>query len=120
VILVVEDDDSVRGLTVAMLRSLGYATLEAEDGRSAMSLIESAGQIDLLFTDVVLPGGMSGRDIAAWALETNPDLPVLYTSGYTRDEMVRRGRLARHVRLLQNPFTKGDLAYHVSEVMEVP
>ncbi len=87
-ILVVEDDESVRGLTVAMLKRLGYATLEAEDGPAALRALESAAEIDLLFTDMVLPGGMSGAGVAARAVAIRPDLGILYSSGYTRGEMV--------------------------------
>jgi len=119
-ILVVEDDESVRGLTVAMLKRLGYATLEAEDGPAALRALESAAEIDLLFTDMVLPGGMSGAGVAARAVAIRPDLGILYSSGYTRGEMVHRGRLGVDARLLQKPFSKGDLAHCVHDAMRDP
>lgn len=116
-ILVVEDDEHVRALTVIMLDRLGYTTLEAEDGPSAVRVLAAADEIDLLFTDMVLPGGMSGADIAARAVEARPDLGVLYVSGYTKDEIVHRGRIDPGVQLLQKPFTKSQLAHHVREVI---
>ena len=92
-ILVVEDDDDVRAYTVEILRELGYRVLEAHDGPSALRLIERQDRlIDLMFTDVVMPG-MSGRELADRARAVQPELKVLYTSGYTRNAIVHGGRL---------------------------
>lgn len=116
-ILVVEDDAPVRALTVAMLKRLGYATLEAEDGSGALRLLESDERIDLLFTDLVLPGGMSGADIAARAVEKRPGLRVLFVSGYTMGEMIHRGRFDPDIQLLQKPFTKIELADRIGDAI---
>lgn len=109
--------EPVRELTVIILNSLGYATIEAEDGPSAVRALSAEDAIDLLLTDMVLPGGMSGADIAALAVETRPDLGVLYVSGYTRGEIVNRGRIDAGVRLLQKPFTTSELAHHVRDAI---
>jgi DNA-binding response OmpR family regulator/nitrogen-specific signal transduction histidine kinase len=92
-ILVVEDDDDVRAYTVEILRELGYRVLEAHDGPSALRLIERQDRpIDLMFTDVVMPG-MSGRELADRARAVQPELKIIYTSGYTRNAIVHGGRL---------------------------
>ncbi|MBL8307085.1 MAG: response regulator, partial [Rubrivivax sp.] len=92
-VLVVEDDELVRLFACAELRSLGYRVLEAEQGSAALKLIEQHEGIALLFTDVVMPGGMSGRALADAALALRPGLRVLYTSGYTENAIVHHGRL---------------------------
>ncbi len=109
-ILAVEDDSLVRDLVLRQLTGLGYAVIIARDGPSAMAEIAKTQRIDLLFTDVVLPGGMSGRDLATRARKLRPELRVLYTSGYTANSIVHHGRLDPGVRLLQKPYTRNDLA----------
>jgi PAS domain S-box-containing protein len=117
-ILVVEDDDDVRAYTVEILRELGYRVLEAHDGPSALRLLErQEAPIDLLFTDVVMPG-MSGRELADKARSHQPDLKVLYTSGYTRNAIVHGGRLDSGVEMIAKPFTYQGLAQKITDVLD--
>jgi PAS domain S-box-containing protein len=118
-ILVCEDDDDVRAYTVEMLRELGYRVLEAHDGSSALRLLErQEGVVDLLFTDVVLPGGMTGAVVAREARAIRPELKVLFTTGYARDAIMHHGRLEAGVELLTKPFTYSDLAARVRDVLD--
>jgi PAS domain S-box-containing protein len=110
VILVVEDDDLVRASAVGMLRDLGYACLHAADGAAALEVLKSGAKIDLLFTDVVMPGPVKSRDLAREALKLRPSLPVLFTSGYTENAIVHHGRLDEGVQLLSKPYSRDDLA----------
>jgi CheY-like chemotaxis protein len=117
-ILVVEDDDDVRAYTVDCLRDLGYRVLEAHDGPSALRLLErQEDPVDLLFTDVVMPG-MSGRELADEARKVQPDLRVLFTSGYTRNAIVHAGRLDAGVEMIMKPFTYEALAQKVRDVLD--
>ena len=86
-ILVLEDDPDVRELTVLQLKSLGYTVLQAHDGNSALEVLGQEGKIDLLLSDVVLPGGMRGPEVAIKAKEDQPDLKVLFMSGYTQNAL---------------------------------
>ncbi|CAA9217194.1 MAG: hypothetical protein AVDCRST_MAG08-451 [uncultured Acetobacteraceae bacterium] len=119
-VLVVEDDHDVRAYTVEVLRELGYRVLEAHDGPTALRLLErqDAGRIDLLFTDVVLPGGMNGEQVAARARGLRPGLKVLFTTGYARNAIVHQGRLDPGVRLVTKPFTFADLAAKVRDLLD--
>jgi signal transduction histidine kinase len=116
-VLVVEDEEAVRGFTVEMLRELGYGVLEAENGHIALRLIETNPSIQLLFTDVGLPGGMNGRQLADEAARLRPAIKVLYTSGYTRNAIVHGGRLDAGVALIGKPFTYAALAEKIREVL---
>jgi PAS domain S-box-containing protein len=116
-ILVVEDDPDVRTLAVTLLGDLGYEVLEAGDGYSAVSAIKSRPRIDLLFTDVVLAGGMSGPEVAEEAKRLQPAMRILFMSGYPSEAMVRRGQLEQDAELLNKPFRKADLARKVREVL---
>ena len=117
-ILVVEDDDDVRAYTVNVLRDLGYRVIEAHDGLSALRLLERQGApVELLFTDVVMPG-MSGRELADEARKIQPDLRVLYTSGYTRNAIVHGGRLDAGVEMIAKPFTADALAQKVRDMLD--
>ena len=109
-ILVVEDDALVRGYAIAQLESLDYATLAAENAAAALSIIDSGTHIDLMFTDVVMPGGANGRELAEAATRRRPNLKVLFTSGYSEDAIVHDGRLDAGVLLLAKPYRKADLA----------
>lgn len=111
-VLVVEDDPAVRLLVVEELQTLGYATLDAEHGRAALDLLER-NDVDLMLSDVVLPGGMNGTELAARALAMHADLPVLYMSGYTENAIIHNGRLDAGVILLEKPFTRRQLAQAV-------
>ncbi|HEX4179968.1 MAG TPA: CHASE3 domain-containing protein [Caulobacteraceae bacterium] len=113
VILVVEDDDLVRVSSVGMLRDLGYTCLHASDGAEALELLRAGIKVDLLFTDVVMPGPIRGPDLAAAAQRLKPGLPVLFTSGYTEDAIVHDGRLDTGVQLLSKPFSREDLARRI-------
>jgi CheY-like chemotaxis protein len=117
-ILVVEDDDLVRGHVSRQLRSLGYRVTAAEHGPAGLEILAADASIDLLFTDVVMPRGMNGRQLADHARLLRPGLRVLYTSGYTEDAIVHSGRLDRGVRLLNKPYRKADLALRVREALE--
>jgi CheY-like chemotaxis protein len=117
-ILVVEDDDDVRAYTVDCLRDLGYRVLEAHDGPSALRLLErQENPVDLLFTDVVMPG-MTGRQLADEARKQQSRLRVLYTSGYTRNAIVHAGRLDPGVEMIAKPFTFEALAQKVRDVLD--
>jgi PAS domain S-box-containing protein len=117
-ILVVEDDDDVRGYTVEMLRELGYRVVEAHDPPSALRLLERRDEpIALLLTDVVMPI-MSGRELVDAARALQPDLRVLYTSGYPRDAITQAGRLEEGVELLSKPFTFMALSQRVRTLIE--
>jgi signal transduction histidine kinase len=119
-VLVVEDDDDVRESTIESLRELGYRTLSARDGPAAIRLVERHPEINLLLTDVVLPGGMTGAQVAAAARPLIRGLRVLYTTGYARNAIVHHGRLDPGVHLLSKPFTFDELADKVRDVLDEP
>jgi len=110
VVLIVEDDELVRNYVVAQVRSLGYRTLAAAGAVEALAIVRSEADIDLLFTDVIMPGSMNGPRLVAEALKLRPQLGVLYTSGYTENAIVHHGRLDPGVLLLAKPYRKADLA----------
>jgi PAS domain S-box-containing protein len=117
-ILVVEDDEHLRAQTSEMLAELGYRVLHATDGVEALRIMErEERRIDLLFTDVVMPN-MSGRELADQALARQPDLKVLYTSGYTRNAIVHGGRLDPGVAMIAKPFTYQSLAQKIADVLD--
>jgi len=118
VILVVEDDDMVRASAVGMLRDLGYTCLHASNGASALTVLQSGAKVDLLFTDVIMPGPVKSRDLALEAQRLRPDLPVLYTSGYTEDAIVHQGRLDEGVQLLSKPYSRDGLARKVRAMLK--
>jgi PAS domain S-box-containing protein len=117
-VLVVEDDPDVRTLAVALLRGLGYEVLEAGSADAALDRLEETSRVNLLFTDVVLPGGMSGRELAHRVRQRHPGLKVLYMSGYSENGIVHQHRLDQRAPLLQKPFRKTDLARKVREVLD--
>ncbi len=106
----VEDDPDVRRLAVALLGDLGYEVLEAGDGASAIAAMKSRSRIDLLFTDVILAGGMSGPAVAEEAKRLHPAIRILFMSGYPHEVMIQRGQLADSADMLNKPFRKADLA----------
>lgn len=110
VVLVVEDDPLVRGYAVTQIKSLGYTTLAAANAAEALEVIDSAGTIDLLFTDVVMPGGTNGRELVDEAVKRRSTLKALYTSGYAEEAIIHHGRLDPGVLLLAKPYRKSDLA----------
>jgi PAS domain S-box-containing protein len=109
-VLVVEDDALVRKYAVTQIDSLGYTTLEAGNAAEALRLIGSGAAIDLLFTDVIMPGSMNGRQLVDAALKQRPSLKTLFTSGYTENAIVHHGRLDSGVLLLVKPYRKLELA----------
>ncbi len=117
-ILIVEDDALVRDYVVAQVRRLGYRTLSASNAAEGLALIDSEPRIDLLFTDVIIPGGMNGRQLATEAVKRRPGLKVLYTSGYTENAIVHHGRLDADVLLLAKPYVSADLARMIRTALE--
>ena len=116
--MVVEDDSNVRILAVALLNSLGYQTMEAANGATALDQLEKTTGVDLLLTDVVMPGGMNGRELAAEVARPTPEIKVLYMSGYTENAIAHHGRLDTDAELLQKPFRRADLARAVRRVLD--
>jgi CheY-like chemotaxis protein len=112
-ILVVEDDARVRRVTTARLRSLGYEAIEADSGAAALRLLAAHPTISMLFTDVVMPGGMNGDELAEAAHGVKPDLKVLFTSGYAEPAVARLGAGA----WLKKPYTAADLAEKLREIL---
>jgi PAS domain S-box-containing protein len=117
VVLVVEDNPDVRAYSVMSLTELGYRVLEAVDAQSALKVLASDRRVDLLFTDVVLPGE-SGRQLADEAAKVRPGLRVLFTTGYSRNAIVHHGRLDPDVELLPKPFTFEQLATRIRDVLD--
>ena len=117
-ILVVEDDADVRNYSCDTLRELGYSVLEAENGHVAMRLVESDLPIQVLFTDIGLPGGMNGRQLSKEALKRRPGLKVLFTTGYARNAIVHEGRLDPGVELITKPFTQAALAAKLRDIID--
>jgi signal transduction histidine kinase/CheY-like chemotaxis protein len=116
-ILVVEDNGGVRDYAKVVLSEFGYRVLEAGDANEALRLL-AANSVDLLFTDVVLPGPMTGRALADKASKMRPGLPILFTTGYTRNAIVHQGRLDADVHLLNKPFTQQDLVRKIRELLD--
>ena len=116
-VLVVEDDVGVRATVVDMLGALGYTVLKAEDGESALAVLHSGAPIDLLFTDVIMPGPVSSTEMARQARELQPDIAVLFTSGYAQDVIVHEGRLDAGVELLSKPYRREELARKLRHVL---
>jgi signal transduction histidine kinase len=117
-ILVVEDDPGVRAFSVQMLRELGYSVIEAANAEAALDSLRRSPGVRLLFTDVGLPGGVNGRQLAERARWLRPGLRILYTTGYAGGPIVHRGRLDPGVELIGKPFSYFDLATRVRAVLE--
>jgi PAS domain S-box-containing protein len=110
IVLVVEDDALVRRYVVTQVESLGYTTVQAANAAQALELLDDSDTINLLFTDVIMPGSMNGRQLVDEALKRRPSLKTLFTSGYTENAIVHHGRLDSGVLLLAKPYRKSDLA----------
>jgi PAS domain S-box-containing protein len=117
-ILLVEDDERVRAYVAEQLRELGYRVAEAANGPAALAMLEKCPDLDLLFTDVVMPGGMNGRQLAEEVLRRRPGLKLLFTTGYTENAIVHQGRLDPGVELLGKPFSRIALARKVRAVLD--
>ena len=116
-ILAVEDDELVRQFVCNQLVILGYQVLSASNAEEALRILRSDEKIDLLFTDIVMPGELNGRQLAEEAKKLRPDLKVLYTSGYTENAIVHHGRLDPGVQLLSKPYRRNDLAQKIRHVL---
>ena len=116
-ILLVEDDDLVRGHVAAQLGQLGYRVIQAPDGREALAIVAGDAAVDLLFTDMVMPGGISGRELAEQARRLRPTLRMLFTTGYSADAIVRAERLELEAALLSKPYRLRELADRIREAL---
>ncbi|MBW8733401.1 MAG: response regulator [Asticcacaulis sp.] len=116
-VLIVDDEDLVRQFSVAAFTDLGYRVLEASTAQAALTMIIERPDIDLLFTDIVMPE-MNGRKLADLVKDKRPDLPVIYTTGYTRNAVVHNGVLDSGVELIGKPFTIEELASRVRQVLD--
>jgi CheY-like chemotaxis protein len=116
-ILVAEDDEDVRNTAVALLQDLGYRVLTARDAAAALAIMESGVPLDLLFTDVVMPGSLRSTELARMARERLPQLAVLFTSGYTENAVVHAGKLDDGVELLSKPYSREALARKIRHVL---
>lgn len=117
IVLVVEDEERVRNLSVASLRDLGYTVIHAENGVRALEVLAEKPGVSLLFTDIVMPG-MSGRKLSDEARALYPTLKVLYTTGYTRNAIIHNGVVDADARLLMKPYSLSDLARKVRAVLD--
>ncbi|AXE65621.1 hypothetical protein BBF93_16330 [Hyphomonas sp. CACIAM 19H1] len=117
-ILLVEDDELVREHLANQLTGLGYRVLQAASGPEAIGVLWETEGVDLLLTDIVMPGGMNGRELAEKACHFRPGLKVLFTSGYTENAIVHHGRLDPGVELLSKPYTRKELAAKVRKILD--
>ncbi|WP_426533035.1 response regulator [Bradyrhizobium sp. McL0615] len=117
-VLVVEDDADVRAYSCDTLRELGYQVIEAENGRAGLQALDRHPAICVLFTDVGLPGGMNGRQLADEARKRRPDLKVLFTTGYARNAIVHDGRLDAGVELITKPFSQSTLSAKLRDIID--
>jgi len=117
VVLLVEDDAPLREFARSELVNLGYRVLEAENGKNALKIIAERADIDLLFTDIIMPGGMNGRELGLEALRLNPKLKVLYTSGYAENAILHDGLFDNDVQFLGKPYTRRDLAMRIRGIL---
>lgn len=117
-ILVVEDDAMVREHVTNLLMGMGYRVSSASSGMEALATLQARNDIDLLFTDIIMPGGMNGRQLADEAVECLPNLKVLFTSGYTENAIVHHGRLDAGVHLLGKPYRRHELATKIRKVLD--
>jgi PAS domain S-box-containing protein len=117
-VLVAEDDPMVRSHVAALLRDLGYRVIAVADAAAALDTLRGGAAVDLLFTDVVMPGGINGRELAERARALRPGLPVLFTSGYTENAIVHHGRLDPGVLLLAKPYRRRELAAKIRQALD--
>lgn len=117
-ILVVDDDERILEMALRQLTSLGYRAIAASNGAEALEILDRVPGIDLLITDVAMPGGMGGREVAEKALQRRPGLKVLFVSGYFEGALVGKGDLEDRVQFLVKPYRKKDLAQKVREVLD--
>jgi CheY-like chemotaxis protein len=116
---VVEDESAVRELTVEYLKNLGYQVLEAENGLSALNLFKTHPKsIDLLLSDVVMPGGLSGPELAKEAKARYPKLKILFASGYPKNALIDHPSLAQPVHLMAKPYKLHELAFKIRQILD--
>ena len=118
VVLVIDDEPTIRMLVVDVLQEAGYVTLEASDGPSGMRILQSPQRIDLLITDVGLPGGMNGRQVADAARASRPNLKILFITGYAENAAVGNGHLDKGMAVLTKPFVMEQLARKVFDIVK--
>ena len=118
-VLVVEDEPRVRRITISRLEDLGYRVLDAANGPSALAVLDAHPEIDLLFTDMVMPAGMTGADLAIAARARRPGIRVLFTSGYAEPDVVERGQAA-DAEWLRKPYNAVDLARTLRRIFDEP
>jgi CheY-like chemotaxis protein len=116
-VLVIDDEPTVRMLVVDVLEEAGYTALQAEDGPAGLKILESDARVDLLVTDVGLPGGLNGRQVADAARLTRPGLKVLFITGYAENAAVGAGQLEAGMQVLAKPFAIADLAGRIDEMI---
>src|SRR5690606_17051216 len=119
-ILVVEDDELVREHVIAQLEGLGYRVTSAGNGPDALEALRPVEDIDVLFTDIIMPAGIDGAELAKQARRLRPGLKVLFTSGYTENAIVHSGRLDRGVQLLSKPYRLRELASKIRSALDSP
>ncbi len=120
VVMIVEDDPFVRSHAISSLESLGYQVMVAADGRQALSLLQGGARPNLLFTDIVMPGGISGWELAVQARALAPAMRVLFTSGYPQESLTRRGQIDPQAAMLSKPYRLVELARRVRETLDAP
>jgi CheY-like chemotaxis protein len=118
-LMIVEDDPFVRSYAIMRLESLGYSVISAVDGADALQKLRAGIHADILFTDIVMPGGINGWELADLARQLRPGLPVLLTSGYALETLAKHGRLRAGAVVLTKPYRKADLARRLREVVSV-
>jgi CheY-like chemotaxis protein len=118
VVLVVDDEPAIRMLIAEVLAELGYFTIEASDGPAGMRVLQSPARIDLLITDVGLPNGLNGRQVADAARELRPDLKVLFITGYAENAVIGHGNLERGMQVMSKPFDVDELASRIRDLIE--
>jgi CheY-like chemotaxis protein len=116
-VLVIDDEPTVRMLVTEVLSDLGYHALEAEDGAAGLKILNSGTRIDLLVTDVGLPGSLNGRQVADAARTTRPDLKVLFITGYAENAVLSHGHLDRGMHVMTKPFAMDALATRIRELI---
>jgi len=114
---VVDDEPTVRMLVAEVLEDLGYAAVEASDGAAGLKVLRSDARIDLLVTDVGLPGGMNGRQVAEAAREIRPGLQVLFITGYAENAVLSHGHLDPGMHVLTKPFAMETLAARIKAII---
>ena len=117
-LLVVEDNPELRALTLDRLRNLGYAVIEADGGPAALARLKAGQKIDLIFSDVVMPGGVTGYELAARAREHDPSIKILLTSGYDAEVAAEQDSTGSDFRVLRKPYRQSELARTLREVLD--